>query len=111
MVDAAGGANRANDGAFSARRIVDLLAGVARGDEPTGDADALVLAQEVQAALMAALEGNLGHVVLWEQFLRTPDEVADALVGVVEAVMRRDAALAEWLREAWARWRQAQAGG
>ena len=98
--------------AFSVRRLVEALADWVRGDKPPGSAEVSEVAQEVQAVLMAQMEGNLGHVVLWEQFLRTPEEVVDAVVGVVQELVRRDPVLASWLRAAWARWHaRSQAGG
>ena len=60
---------------------------------------ALDVAKEIEAALVAQLEGNLGHVLLWEQFLRTPQAVASALVSVLESLLKRDVVLAQWLDE------------
>jgi hypothetical protein len=71
---------------------------------------ALAVAQEMEGALMSAMERKLGYVLLWEQFLTTPDEVALALTGVVQALMEADPVLAEWLEAALARYEQAAAG-
>jgi hypothetical protein len=68
------------------------------------------VAREVQAALMSAMEVKLSYVVLWEQFLSTPDEVASALVSVVQALMEADPVLASWLEQSLARYRQAAGG-
>jgi ABC-type ATPase with predicted acetyltransferase domain len=71
----------------TAQEVVNMMAELmAEGDEAFrrmhGEA-ALDIAREVQAALMAQFESNLGHVVLWEQFLRTPQEVGAAVSVVV----------------------------
>jgi len=93
----------------SARRIIDLLvAYVSRGAaafEVEHGSGALQVVEEIMAALMGQLEGNLGHVVLWEQFLRTPDEVSEALVGVVEVLLCRSTVLGAWMDDAWMRYR------
>jgi hypothetical protein len=92
-----------------ARQIVGLVAGYVVGGaaafETERGARALEVTQEIMAALMGQLEGNLGHVVLWEQFLRTPTEVSEALVGVIEALLCRSPALSAWVEDAWARYR------
>ncbi len=93
----------------SARRIVDLLvARVSQGAaafEAEHGSEALQVVEEIMAALMGQLEGNLGHVVLWEQFLRTPNEVSEALVGVVEVLFCRSTVLSAWMDNAWMRYR------
>lgn len=68
-----------------------------------GDQAATVV-QELMAALMGQLEGNLGYVVLWEQFLQTPDEVSDALVSVVTELQCRNSTFDGWLVKAWRRY-------
>ena len=68
---------------------------------------AVEIALEMEAALMSAMESSLSYVVLWEQFLSTPDEVALAVVSVLQALMEADLVLAQWLDEAIARFRQA----
>jgi hypothetical protein len=60
---------------------------------------ALNIAREIEAALAAQLEGTLGHVLLWEQFLRTPEAVASAVVSVLGTLLERDQVLARWLDE------------
>jgi len=60
---------------------------------------ALGVAREIEAAVMAQLEGNLGHVLLWEQFQQTPDDVAQAMAGVLDRLMQGDPTLAGWLSE------------
>lgn len=67
-------------------------------EERRGSA-ALGVAKEIEAALVAQLEGNLGHVLLWEQFLRTPEDVASAVVSVLESLLERDEVLTRWLNE------------
>jgi hypothetical protein len=94
--------------ALSVRGLVHVLADLARGE--IADVEAEQLAQQIQAALVAQMEGNLGHVLLWEQFLRTPDDMAEAAIGVVHGLAERDAVLAEWLSAAWKRWQEAQPG-
>jgi hypothetical protein len=69
--------------------------------------DALAIVREIEAALMMPLEGNLGHVVLWEQFLETPDKVFEALAGVLEGYVDRDTVLVTWLDEAVQRYETA----
>jgi hypothetical protein len=69
-------------------------------------APALDILYEVQAALMAAMESDLSYVVLWEQFLLTPQEVDQALVGVIQALAAADPVLAKWLEEALERYSQ-----
>jgi hypothetical protein len=92
-----------------ARQIVDLMAAYASQGatafEAAQGSEASQVVEEMIAALMGQLEGNLGHVVLWEQFLRTPAEVSEALVGVVEALLCRSAVLNAWMDDAWARYR------
>lgn len=96
---------------MGAREIVELMTelvpdgGVAL--ERRDGLQALAVAREMEGALMSAMEGNLGHVLLWEQFMSTPGEVALALIGVVQALMEADLVLAEWLKEALVRYRQA----
>jgi len=86
------------------RQIVDLMAEyVSQGEvcfEAVHGARVLEVAQEMMAALLGQLEGNLGHVVLLEQFLRTPDEVSEALVRVIRESLRRGAVFADWVDEA-----------
>ena len=53
------------------------------------------------------LEGNLGHVLLWEQFLRTPAEVAAPLSSVVESLAAADGVFAAWLASALERYHRA----
>jgi hypothetical protein len=95
--------------AASGRQIVDLMAEyVSQGEggfEAEHGARALEVAQEMMAALLEQLEGNLGHVVLLEQFLRTPGIVSEALVGVIQELLRRDAVFAGWVDEALSRYR------
>ena len=70
-------------------------------------APALDVLYEVQAALMSAMEADLSYVVLWEQFLLTPQEVDEALVNVIQALAAADPILVDWLDEALERYRQA----
>jgi hypothetical protein len=101
--EASGGERRA-----LTRRVVGLIREyVARGAsafEAGHGPEALTVVQAIMAALMGQLEGNLGHVVLWEQFLQTPDEVSGALAGVVTELQCRNPAFEEWLAEAEARY-------
>jgi hypothetical protein len=93
----------------SARQIVDLLGAYVGQGAATYEAEhgseASQVVEEILAALMGQLEGNLGHIVLLEQFLRTPDEVSEALIGVVEALLCRSAVLRAWMDDAWLRYR------
>ena len=91
--------------------MIELVADGAAAFELVHGSDALNVAQEVEAVLMARLEGNLGHVVLWEQFLRTPEEVADAVSGVVQQHVDRDPVLAAWLQDAESRYRDIASKG
>ena len=95
----------------TARAIVGLLSEqVSGGDASFAErhgAPALAILYEVQAALMSAMEADLSYVVLWEQFLLTPHEVDEALVGVIQALAAADPVLAQWLDEALERYRQA----
>jgi hypothetical protein len=88
----------------SAKTIVELLSEqVSSGDaafEQRHGAQALEVLYEVQAALITAMESDLSYVVLWEQFLLTPHEVDEALLGVIQALAAADPVLAEWLDEA-----------
>jgi hypothetical protein len=98
---------------MSAREIVEritelVLDGGATLEQRDGP-QALAVAQEIEGALMSAMEGTLANVVLWEQFLSTPHEVALAVVGVVQTLMEADPVLAEWLEAALARYDQAAA--
>ena len=86
--------------------VADDRAMLERRDGP----QALDVAREVQAALMSAMESKLSYVVLWEQFLSTPGEVAAAVSGVVQVLIDADPVLAGWLEEALARYRQAAGG-
>lgn len=96
---------------MSASAVVELLVElVSAGDaefERLHGARALEVLHEVQAALMAAFEADLSYVVLWEQFLATPQEVDLALVNVIQARMAADPVLAGWLEEALQRYQQA----
>jgi hypothetical protein len=95
----------------TASELVELLSElVSAGDADFArlrGAQALQILHEVQAALMAAMEGDLSRVVLWEQFLLTPKEVDLALAGVIQAQMAADPVLATWLDEALERYRKA----
>jgi hypothetical protein len=55
------------------------------------------------------MEGKLANVLLWEQFLSTPGEVASALIGVVQKLTEADPVLADWLKAALARYKHALA--
>ena len=98
---------------MSAREIVELMTElVSDGEaalEQRDGPEALAVAQELEGALMSAMEGKLANVLLWEQFLATPSEVALALCGVVQALMKEDPVLAEWLEAALVRHREAVA--
>ena len=72
---------------------------------------ALEVVLEIQGALMARMEENLGHVVLWEQYLRTPEAVSDALVSVIQLYIDQDSVLAGWLETAVERFETSVAGG
>jgi len=95
----------------SASAIVELLSElVSAGDaefEKLHGAPALDVLHEVQAALMAAMESDLSYVVLWEQFLVTPQEVRLALVSVVQSLTAADPVLSKWLDEVLERYSQA----
>jgi hypothetical protein len=94
-----------------AREIVQLMIELVADDramlERRDDQPAVDVAREIQAALMSAMEAKLSYVVLWEQFLSTPEEVASAVVSVVQTLMNADPVLARWLEESLARYRQA----
>lgn len=94
---------------LNVREVIDLMAAyVSQGAaafEAAHSSEAARIAEEIMAALMGQLEGNLGHVVLWEQFLRTPNEVSEALVGVVEALLCQSDLLRAWMDDAWTRYR------
>ena len=96
---------------MSTSTIVELLSElVSAGDAEFEDlhgAQALGILYEVQAALMAAMESDLSYVVLWEQFLLTPQEVDLAVVSVIQALMAADPILDDWLEAAQERYRQA----
>jgi hypothetical protein len=83
--------------------MVELVSGGSVAFEEQHGGAALETAQEIEAALMARLEGSLGHVVLWEQFLRTPETMADAAGGVIQRYAAQDPVLATWLEDALAR--------
>ena len=67
---------------------------------------AVEVAREIEAVVMSQLEGNLGHVLLWEQFQQTPGDVAQALAGVLDTLMQRDPVLASWLEESLRRYQR-----
>jgi hypothetical protein len=43
-------------------------------------------------------------VLLWEQFQKTPDDVAQALAGVLDRLAQGDRMLADWLAESLRRY-------
>lgn len=98
-------------GEMRAREIVQLMVELAadggRTLERQRGPSAAEQAWRIQAALMDRLEGNLGHVVLWEQFLETPEAVTPALVSVVRSLLDADPSLAGWLDAALEAYRQA----
>ena len=98
---------------MGANEIVELMTELVRDGgaalERRDGPQALAVAQEMEGALMSAMEGKLGHVLLWEQFLSTPGEVALALTGVVQVLMEADPVLAEWLEVSLVRYRQVAA--
>jgi hypothetical protein len=79
--------------------IKELIEGGADAFLHAHGQNALVIVHEIESALMMPLEGNMGHVVLWEQFLKTPNEVFEATVNVVQGYVERDVVLANWLNE------------
>jgi hypothetical protein len=96
----------------SARDIVNILVALeedngAEIEHERGPA-AVQIAREMEAALMTKMEQNLGHVLLWEQFLRTPTEVDAALVSVLHELMSRDAVLTSWLHDSLERYWHAE---
>jgi hypothetical protein len=95
----------------SAREIVDLMTELVSGGETALEQrdgpEALVVAQEIEGALMSAMEGKLANVLLWEQFLSTPGKVTLALTSVVHRLMEADAILAKWLEAALIRYKEA----
>jgi hypothetical protein len=100
--------------AVNVGEVVDLMVALVGDDGAflgrAGGAQALAEAQEIQATLMALFEGNLGHVVLWEQFLRTPGQVALAVAGVLQTLVESDRELDQWLWASMERYRQATEG-
>ena len=96
---------------MSAREIVERMIELVpdRGAtlEQRDGPRALAVAQEIEGALMSAMEGTLANVVLWEQFLSTPNEVSAAVIGVVQALMEADPVLADWLKAAMVRYKEA----
>jgi hypothetical protein len=97
--------------ASAAQEIVELMTclvadGPAALEQQAG-LQAVEVAQDIESALMSAMEGKLANVVLWEQFLSTPSEVASVVVGVVRALIDADPVLAEWLEAALVRYKQA----
>jgi hypothetical protein len=90
------------------RQIVGLVGEyVALGErwfEAEHGDEALAMVEEMMAALMGQLEGNLGYVVLWEQFLETPEEISDALVSVVGELRCQNPTFDDWLVGAWGRY-------
>jgi hypothetical protein len=96
---------------LTAAKIVELMqalvpdhgAMLERRDGP----GALLVAQEIEGALASAMESKLANVLLWEQFLSTPDKVALALTGVVKRLMGTDPVLADWLAAALERYNEA----
>jgi hypothetical protein len=92
-----GGERRATDAQEIVQLMAELVADSGGSLERRWGLDATAQAQQMQAALMERLEGNLGHVVLWEQFVQTPGAVAPALVGVVQSLLEGDPALGAWL--------------
>jgi hypothetical protein len=100
---------------MTAQEVVELMTClVADGPaalEGQAGLQAVQVALEIEGALMSAMEGKLANVVLWEQFLSTPQEVALAVVGVVQALMDSDLVLAGWLAAALDRYRQATTQG
>jgi hypothetical protein len=121
----------------SAREIVEWMAEfVADGETTLEQRDgprALAIAQEIEGALMSAMEGKLANVMLWEQFLLAPREVDEAVTcsenapapvsgalallsfavnrvhcnSVVQSLTEADPVLREWLEASLVRYRQA----
>jgi hypothetical protein len=98
---------------MAAAEVVDLLMELVPdgGDalEKRAGTDALEIAQEIEGALMAAMEGTLANVLLWEQFLSTPAQVSAALASVLQTLVDEDPMLAEWLDSALVRFKKATA--
>jgi hypothetical protein len=86
--------------------MIELVPDGGKALEQRDGPQALEIVQEIEGALMSAMEGTLANVLLWEQFLLTPGEVASALTGVVQALMEADPVLAEWLEAALVRYRR-----
>ena len=101
----------AQEDQLRAQAIVEVMLALQDGRgtvlERENGARALDVALEIEAALMAQMEGNLGHVLLWEQFKRTPTEVDAALASVVDSLVSDDSVLAEWLAAARIRYQRA----
>jgi hypothetical protein len=101
--------------AVDAQQVVQILVELEReGDsafERRYGTQARDVAHEIEAALMAQMEDNLGHVLLWEQFQSTPEEVAPALVSVVRVLASAGLVLARWLDDSLGRYREATSRG
>jgi hypothetical protein len=94
--------------------MTDLIPEGGRQLERCTGSSALDVAREIEGVVMARLESNLGHVLLWEQFQRTPLDVGQALAGVLDKLMLEDPTLAAWLAESLCRYQReigSQEGG
>jgi hypothetical protein len=85
----------------------ELVADRGRALEQRDGARALAVAQEMEGALMSAMEGKLANVVLWEQFLLAPSEMEAPVTAVVGSLMEADPVLREWLEASLLRYEQA----
>lgn len=97
---------------MDAREIVEVVGEIVPDDgaalEQEHGPRALVVAQQLRAALAPRLEGNPMYAMIWQQFQAAPEEKTKFLVLAVEELLQADAALARRLDTLLAEYRQAR---
>ena len=96
---------------MGAQEIVEVVGDLVPDDGITlGQAhgpQALVVARQIQAALVPRMERDPAYAPLWRAFRTAPREQAPALAGVVQVLLAADAALGRRLDALLEEYRQA----
>ena len=97
---------------MGAQEIVEVVGELVPDDgaalEQAHGPQALVVARQMEAALVPRLEGHPAYAPLWRAFRAAPLQQAPALAGVLQVLLAADAALARRLDALLEEYRQAK---
>lgn len=98
---------------MSATEIVEVIGELVPDEGTTLErqhgSQALLVAQEMQTALVPYLKGDTMRAAIWQQFQAAPDSTAPLMVTAVDMLLKADAALAQRLDTLLAEYRQVSA--